>query len=874
MAKDDTDWLDQYAQQQGLAQATPYAPQNMNPGPPDEGTDTLVDLPNGGSVIQNSADNTAALVQRPQAYANTINTTDPANDIALYKQYMAANPGLISPAQAQQDYNVPPPTPQTPEWLTQYAQQQGFEPKPSEEKDLLKPSATRAQGDLRTAEERPLEGTARGNVAADETADAAKAARYAENAKRIAEGRPTVEEEYLINAKRMAQGLPTIQEQKAKHDAENAKRIAAGKPTIEEEARKRGVAPQASWLGDKIDSATKGVEHYGEKAADWIGSKLMASKLPELGSDMADVATPSVRPQGNAFGEAFGPPPPPIPTNDQAKKMRADGDINQDQLDAIVTANAASPADREKMAASWAVTQQPDKPEKTETQQLASQKAELNDARVVQAQKAATAFNPDARDVYREGTPADVSQAPPQPTETGPVHMATAAGSAAAGAPVQPQGGSLNIPQSRVVGGGWANLTPPQAQGQFAQYQAARNEDLGQASVDARLANQQAQQFYAKRTADLQAQQDAQKKQMWEAQAARDKAQDTYEQAQKVATEAKVDPDKTFGPGFGGHLIAGIAAALGAFGAALTHTPNFALEIIKNRVQESLDAQKAEMNSKHKTADNAYSRLLAATGDERSADSAFKQAGYATAESQAQELGAGAKDAELLDGLRAAQLAAQKEDYTNTLSTMGRVPAQQAGGITPADIARSRAIRDKAAENREQMDPTESMRQALAERLVPQDGGFQSYAKPQKDAQASARAAGTAAHYENMINEAQTGLEAVRKLKTIVGQGGQISPTLRAEVKNLNERSISSMAAVLQNGQTPTTESREAARKQHPDLPSATEITGADARQLELTEQFYLDKLRQAKATKTQLGSQPWGSPEMPEDVAADVDAK
>lgn len=58
-----------------------------------------------------------------------------------------------------------------------------------------------------------------------------------------------------------------------------------------------------------------------------------------------------------------------------------------------------------------------------------------------------------------------------------------------------------------------------------------------------------------------------------------------------------VDPEKYFG-GMGGKITAGIAMALGAYGAAFTGGPNYAMQIIQQAIQDNIAAQKESFAKK------------------------------------------------------------------------------------------------------------------------------------------------------------------------------------------------------------------------------------------------------------------------------------
>ena len=64
-------------------------------------------------------------------------------------------------------------------------------------------------------------------------------------------------------------------------------------------------------------------------------------------------------------------------------------------------------------------------------------------------------------------------------------------------------------------------------------------------------------------------------------------------------SQQHVDPDALWKKvGTGGRVVGAIAQALGAFGSALTHTPNYAAESIKTMVDNNIAAQRAEIEKK------------------------------------------------------------------------------------------------------------------------------------------------------------------------------------------------------------------------------------------------------------------------------------
>ena len=75
------------------------------------------------------------------------------------------------------------------------------------------------------------------------------------------------------------------------------------------------------------------------------------------------------------------------------------------------------------------------------------------------------------------------------------------------------------------------------------------------------------------------------------------KADESYQLAQKELDGTKIDVDKAYG-GAAGRIFAGLAVALGSFGASMSGGPNYALNIVDQRINRELDAQKTELEKK------------------------------------------------------------------------------------------------------------------------------------------------------------------------------------------------------------------------------------------------------------------------------------
>lgn len=125
---------------------------------------------------------------------------------------------------------------------------------------------------------------------------------------------------------------------------------------------------------------------------------------------------------------------------------------------------------------------------------------------------------------------------------------------------------------------------------------AQRSETLGteqeiQANVAADRAHEYGTQLADQNAKLATARADAQQK-LEALQGSLDKQRDDF-----VKTAAKVDPNRMLKSG-GNQVMAGLAVALGAFGSAFTHGPNYALQIVNDSLNRDLEAQKAGVEAK------------------------------------------------------------------------------------------------------------------------------------------------------------------------------------------------------------------------------------------------------------------------------------
>lgn len=85
-----------------------------------------------------------------------------------------------------------------------------------------------------------------------------------------------------------------------------------------------------------------------------------------------------------------------------------------------------------------------------------------------------------------------------------------------------------------------------------------------------------------------------------EREARRQAAEQTTAKLEAAQTEldgTKIDIDKAYG-GAAGRIFAGLAVALGSFGASMSGGPNYALQIVDQRINRELDAQRTELDKK------------------------------------------------------------------------------------------------------------------------------------------------------------------------------------------------------------------------------------------------------------------------------------
>jgi hypothetical protein len=148
--------------------------------------------------------------------------------------------------------------------------------------------------------------------------------------------------------------------------------------------------------------------------------------------------------------------------------------------------------------------------------------------------------------------------------------------------------------------------------GAFKEQQAG--EELGAAMASQQAAEERG--FLEEQQRQLVAQQQQQQQQMETIKRGVAEKQAAYDIAQsKYNNFSEIDQDRIWRKkGTGASILAVIGASLGAFGSALTKTPNFALEIINSAIDRDLRSQEQEIAINREAAGNALADLQRQTG--------------------------------------------------------------------------------------------------------------------------------------------------------------------------------------------------------------------------------------------------------------------
>jgi len=100
-----------------------------------------------------------------------------------------------------------------------------------------------------------------------------------------------------------------------------------------------------------------------------------------------------------------------------------------------------------------------------------------------------------------------------------------------------------------------------------------------------------------------------------------------YDETRRVFRESKVDPNRIFSgvKGTVAAIFSAVAQGLGAYGATLGRTPNYAQQIIQAAIDRDIAAQEKEIQVRGEAANNALSQLTRSLGDRQQAKILLEQ---------------------------------------------------------------------------------------------------------------------------------------------------------------------------------------------------------------------------------------------------------
>lgn len=245
------------------------------------------------------------------------------------------------------------------------------------------------------------------------------------------------------------------------------------------------------------------------------------------------------------------------------------------------------------------------------------------------------------------------------------VHTHTKAGYVPTAQKVVTEGGVQDPELAKVMGGAYADKMKA---------------DASQAEADKLLAFHQTQQSQIA-AADAAKQEDAMQQKRIANLAAQEESTKEYGRvmglAQKdldKASSAEVDPNRIWRGKPGAQISAAIAAGLGAFGASLSHTPNFALDMINRQIDRDVEAQHNAINRGVAAKNNNILRIRDKYGvDNSTAEKLYSV--FATQEAQAlarkqAALQGGADAQQRLQAIDAGLAARRLKDLQDMQATM------------------------------------------------------------------------------------------------------------------------------------------------------------------------------------------------------------
>lgn len=594
----------------------------------------LLDLPGGGAMVRDPGGYTA-LVQRPSGYDNTIDSTDNANDMSSYKAYLAQHPDARPFAQAQTNdasdstSAAPDTSPSPPKWLTDYMQAQGGP------QAQTAPAAHVMLADAIPVDQAPAPKT--------DAQDAVKA-RYLELFKQFpANG----------SAQQRAVNKAMVSQYETELNAAKVQDERANYAALKSATMPKGKADSGAQKGARV-MADFGIPADFEQTVQSAGVN--------SGATATDPRQSATNPVGQALSgaERFIAHPSTIPQAASATNRQIAQDAQQ----------AARGAQRFAQDPSTI----PQAIDKT-NQQIANMASQAGDVVSKVAPYSAPGILLNAG---KGGAPANAA------TATAP-----------AGVTPDASGNASPVVAPHYVGGGFARTISPTAQAMAEDALGEpRQRELSDQEVNARLFNQQAIAQAGQQAGAAYAEQERARAERARTQAVMQKHQDDLDAANKAYQAAQIDPNRLFkNRSTGDNIMSAIGVALGAFGASINHTPNFALEIVNKAIDGDIEAQKAELAKKGQGAQNALSQLRESTGSYENADNAYRLAALQYAKSKADELNAKGTDTALQQqlGNQIEQLKLQNLQHRE--ATERYVPPQLIGG-TPgvSDAEREKTV--------------------------------------------------------------------------------------------------------------------------------------------------------------------------------------
>lgn len=180
--------------------------------------------------------------------------------------------------------------------------------------------------------------------------------------------------------------------------------------------------------------------------------------------------------------------------------------------------------------------------------------------------------------------------------------------------------------------------------------------------------------------------------------------------ANKALDDSKIDIEAAYG-GAAGRIFAGLAVALGSFGASLTGGPNYAMQLVNQRIDREIDAQKTELEKKKGKVTQLGQLLQRNEGLLGDADQARRLAKAQTFKALADDVEARNKgralapqQAQVLQTLRSQQAQAMSdlqlgvERATAARQMVGAEERQRMAVAQGAEAKRQRDIREKRAQ--------------------------------------------------------------------------------------------------------------------------------------------------------------------------------